>query len=85
MKSTNKPVNPIELFTYKILEYLEYGSEVRFFYDDAQNFYIATKDVSTYSNNGSVSYYLTFLTEDFNDFKPEIKTLYPKDEENEII
>ena len=46
-----KPVNPIELFSYKLLEMCGYGPECHFFYDDERNFYIATKDVLNYSKN----------------------------------
>ena len=46
--STIKPVDPIELLTYKILEHSGYGTKSHFFYDDALNFYIGTKDVSSY-------------------------------------
>jgi hypothetical protein len=38
-------VDPYELFVYSFLEISCYGSEVHFFWDDAEDFYIATKGV----------------------------------------
>jgi hypothetical protein len=70
-KSTIKSVNPVELLTYKILEYSGYGTESHFFYDDAFNFYIGTKDVSSYSDTQSIRDYQSFLMEDKNDFTKE--------------
>ena len=67
-KSTIRPVDPVELLTYKILEHSGYGTESHFFYDDALNFYIGTKDVSSYSDNQSISDYHSFLTKEKNDF-----------------
>lgn len=56
-KSTSKPVDPIELITYKILEHSGYGTESHFFYDDIKNFYIATKDVAVYADQKKVKKY----------------------------
>lgn len=84
-KSTSKPVNPIELLTYKILEYSGYGTEAHFFYDDARNFYIGTKDVASYSDILSVKDYPTFLTKEKSGFTKEIMERYPLEEENQII
>ena len=56
-KSTSKPVDPIELITYKILEHSGYGTESHFFYDDIKNFYIATKDVAVYADQKQVKKY----------------------------
>ena len=67
-KSTIRPVDPVELLTYKILEHSGYGTESHFFYDDALNFYIGTKDVSSYSDTQSISDYHSFLTKEKNDF-----------------
>ncbi|MDR2397014.1 MAG: hypothetical protein LBD69_04135 [Puniceicoccales bacterium] len=39
-----KPVDVRELFVYKFLERSGLGPEVHFFWDDLENFYIATKD-----------------------------------------
>ncbi len=60
--STSKPVDPIELLTYKILEHSGYGTESHFFYDDIKNFYIATKDVAFYADKKQVRSYSSFLT-----------------------
>jgi hypothetical protein len=84
-KSTSKPVDPIELLTYKILEHSGYGTEAHFFYDDARNFYIGTKDVASYSDTQSVRDYPTFLTKDKSNFTKEIMERYTKEEENQII
>ena len=67
-KSTIRPVDPLELLTYKILEHSGYGTESHFFYDDPLNFYIGTKDVSSYSDTQSISDYHSFLTKEKNDF-----------------
>ena len=67
-KSTIRPVDPVELLTYKILEHSGYGTESHFFYDDALNFYIGTKDVLSYSDTQSISDYHSFLTKEKNDF-----------------
>lgn len=84
-KSTSKPVDPIELLTYKILEHSGYGTETHFFYDDARNFYIGTKNVASYSDTQSVRDYPTFLTEEKNNFTKETMERYPLEEENQII
>lgn len=76
-KSTSKPVDPIELLTYKILEHSGYGTEAHFFYDDERNFYIGTKNVASYSDTQSVRDYPTFLTEDKSQFTQEIMERYP--------
>ena len=70
-KITSKSVDPRELLTYKILEYSGYGTEAPFFFDDARNFYIETKDVASYSDTQSVRYYPKFLTNDKSDFTEE--------------
>ena len=43
-KYGTQSVDPKELFCYKVLELSGLGPEVHFFYYDAKNFYIATKD-----------------------------------------
>jgi hypothetical protein len=40
------PVDPYELFVYRFLEIAGLGAEVHFFWDSAESFYIATRDVS---------------------------------------
>lgn len=76
-KRTHAPVNPIEMFTYKVLEYSGFGPEVHFFYDNVHNVYIATKDVGSYSSNPSnknfVKYFEDFLKPDKTDFKSKYK------------
>ena len=62
--SENSPVDPLELFTYKILEYSGYGTETNFIYDDVQNFYICTKDVVSYSDIQTIKDYPNFLIDD---------------------
>jgi len=84
-KSTSKPVDPIELLTYKILEHSGYGTESHFFYDDVRNFYIGTKDVGSYSDTQSVRDYPKFLTEDKSAFTKETMERYPSEEENQVI
>jgi hypothetical protein len=80
--STNKPVDPIELFTYKLLEMSGYGSESHFFYDDECNFYIATKDIVSYSDNPNDPYfskkYEDLLEKDHEGFKVGFKETYKK-------
>jgi hypothetical protein len=83
--STSKPIDPIELLTYKILEHSGYGTEAHFFYDDARNFYIGTKDVASYSDTQSVGSYPTFLKKDKSQFTQKIIDQYPAEKENPII
>ncbi|MDR0392935.1 MAG: hypothetical protein LBH52_01750 [Puniceicoccales bacterium] len=54
--SARGPVNLIELFVYRFLQYSGLGPEVHFFWDDETNFYIATKDVG-YTETGAATIY----------------------------
>lgn len=42
-----KPLDPVELLVYKILENFRVGSEAHFFGRDESNFYVATKDANS--------------------------------------
>jgi hypothetical protein len=42
-----RPVDPYEIFVYKFLELTGFGPDVHFFWKSANEFYIATRDVST--------------------------------------
>ncbi|MHA1558361.1 MAG: hypothetical protein ACTSXG_00925 [Alphaproteobacteria bacterium] len=86
-KSTSKAVDPIELLVYKVLEYSGYLSDTHFFYDDLRNFYIATKDISAYSNSPEkekIRSYSKFLTQDKKGFVEELTKICTEDS-NPII
>ena len=78
--SSNKPVDPIELFSYKVLEMSGYGSESHFLYDGERNFYIATRDIGSYSDNSNDAYssirYEDLLEKDQEGFKVGFKKTY---------
>jgi hypothetical protein len=51
--SAAKPVDPVELFVYRFLEYSRCGPEAHFFWASEKDFYIATRDIG-YSASGNV-------------------------------
>lgn len=77
--SSTHPVNPKELFIYKFLEFSHLGCQTHFFYDDIQNFYIATREAGFNEQTKKVEEVKTY-----HDVFSEMKNFTEKlDEEDE--